>query len=83
MAAWKNQKTVLHCAVSRSLTHGRSISSAISKLVHLFTWSWLTHLLGPEGLRSREVHAVIVAQMIVADDTGWLEPCPHKEVHQD
>ena len=50
--------------------------------MQLFTQDWPTHLLGPEGLRSGEVHAVVVAQVVVADDGGGLEPCTHQKVHQ-
>jgi hypothetical protein len=36
----------------------------------------------PEGLRRRQVHAVVVAQVVVADDGGGLEAGAHQEVHQ-
>ena len=39
-------------------------------------------LLGAEGLRRREVLAVVVAEVVVADDGGGFDAGPHQEVHQ-
>ncbi len=42
----------------------------------------LADLLGPEGLGSRQVHAIVVAQVVVTDNGGGLDPSAHQEVNQ-
>lgn len=39
---------------------------------HVVNYVALGDLLGPEGLRSGEVHPIVVAEMVVADDRRRL-----------